>query len=254
VGADAHSADAQPCLYARLEVEPDADLDALRAAYRRMARRLHPDLHGNGGIDTQLAMAAVNEAWQVLSHPDRRALYDADRRTRAARTARAEPRTGAARPEPVLRPETPERARFVVTRKEAWLAGMAMRIRFLAGYAGRSAAQAMLLRHPGTARDDWEAIVPLICQQLTVDVAERIRDARAAGAAPLDLANAACLIGLRTYGAELLGGGTAFDERVRHAEMVDRMYETLAYELPRELVQQLGNAPRVLRSLTGRGR
>ena len=51
-------------------------------------------------------------------------------------------------------------------------------------------------------------------------------------------------------------GGTALglDDRRRHAEMVDRMYETLAYELPRELVQQLGNAPKALRRLGRAGR
>ena len=63
------------------------------------------------------------------------------------------------------------------------------------------------------------------------------------------------LIGLNGYGEDLVrGAGPAGEERLRHAEMVDRMYETLAYELPRELVQQLGNAPRVLRRLSRAGR
>ena len=105
------------------------------------------------------------------------------------------------------------------------------------------------------SRDTWESIVPDVCSRLVVDVAERIREARAAGAAPLDLANAAALIGLNIYGDELVRGvGPSGDDRLRHAEMVDRMYETLAYELPRELVQQLGSAPRVVRRINRRGR
>ncbi|MEZ5262250.1 MAG: J domain-containing protein [Acidimicrobiales bacterium] len=71
-------------LYERLGVDPDADLAALRAAYRRLARELHPDLHHGGGIETQLRMAMVNEAWAVLSDPERRAAYDAERRRAAA--------------------------------------------------------------------------------------------------------------------------------------------------------------------------
>jgi hypothetical protein len=79
----------------------------------------------------------------------------------------------------------------------------------------------------------------------------RVRDARAAGAAPLDLANAAALLGLRIYGEALLRGpsGLTAEDRQRHAEMVDRIYEILAYELPRELVHALGNAPKVSRRL-----
>jgi hypothetical protein len=241
--------------YARLGVAPDADHDAVRAAYRALARRLHPDVQLAGAADTRLAMALVNESWQVLSDPRRRAEYDLERRRQARRAEEAARVRAPSGPGPLLRPERPEPARFVVTRKDAWVAGMAARIRFLAGYAGRSAAQAMLLRHPGTARSTWEDIVPVICGHLVVDVGERIRQARAAGAAPLDLANAAALIGLNGYGEDLVrGAGPSGDERLRHAEMVDRMYETLAYELPRELVQQLGNAPRVARRLARSGR
>jgi hypothetical protein len=58
--------------YDRLGVAPDATADELRRAYRRRARALHPDAgHGDGS-----AMAELNEAWTVLSDPDRRADYD----------------------------------------------------------------------------------------------------------------------------------------------------------------------------------
>src|SRR6476659_8042296 len=60
--------------YQLLGVAPTASVDEIRAAYRRLARALHPDAHG--GIAAP-AMASVNEAWRVLSDPGRRANYDA---------------------------------------------------------------------------------------------------------------------------------------------------------------------------------
>ena len=60
--------------YQLLGVAPTASVDEIRAAYRRLARALHPDAHG--GVAAP-AMASVNEAWRVLSDPGRRANYDA---------------------------------------------------------------------------------------------------------------------------------------------------------------------------------
>jgi hypothetical protein len=59
-------------------VRPSASAEEIRRAYRRLARVHHPDAAGAGsGVD----MAAVNEAWRVLSDPGRRAVYDASLRT-----------------------------------------------------------------------------------------------------------------------------------------------------------------------------
>lgn len=55
-------------------MHPDASADELRTAYRRLARTHHPDARGGTGSPE---MAAINEAWQVLSDPARRAVYDA---------------------------------------------------------------------------------------------------------------------------------------------------------------------------------
>ena len=63
--------------YDRIGVSPDASHDQIRAAYRRLARRHHPDAD-DGDTDR---MAALNEAWHVLSDPGRRAMYDASLRT-----------------------------------------------------------------------------------------------------------------------------------------------------------------------------
>jgi curved DNA-binding protein CbpA len=65
---------AEPTHYERLGVAPSASSSEIRAAYRKLARRTHPDVKGPG-VDA--SMAAVNEAWRVLGDPERRAEYDA---------------------------------------------------------------------------------------------------------------------------------------------------------------------------------
>ena len=65
--------------YRRLGVSSNASPDEIRAAYRNAARRFHPDARaarGASGSDDE--MAAVNEAWRVLSDPVLRARYDAE--------------------------------------------------------------------------------------------------------------------------------------------------------------------------------
>ena len=62
-------------LYEVLGVAPDASAEALRAAHRERARRLHPDR----ATGDAAAMRALNEAWVVLSDPYRRAAYDRSR-------------------------------------------------------------------------------------------------------------------------------------------------------------------------------
>lgn len=59
-------------LYNVLGVDHKADAPTIREAYRRLARRHHPDAGGE-----QTRMIEINEAWHVLGTPDRRASYDA---------------------------------------------------------------------------------------------------------------------------------------------------------------------------------
>src|SRR5437763_11907546 len=62
-------------LYARLGVAPDASRSQINAAYRRLARALHPDsAQTPGGSPAQLQL--VREAHRVLSDPQQRERYD----------------------------------------------------------------------------------------------------------------------------------------------------------------------------------
>jgi curved DNA-binding protein CbpA len=64
-------------LYKVLQIDPSAEFDVIRAAYRVLAARHHPDVGGSAE-----RMAELNRAWSVLSDPERRADYDRERRLR----------------------------------------------------------------------------------------------------------------------------------------------------------------------------
>lgn len=60
--------------YQTLQVERDATQAEIAAAYRKLARRYHPDL--NPSPDAHRQMQIINEAYNVLRHPERRRRYD----------------------------------------------------------------------------------------------------------------------------------------------------------------------------------
>lgn len=60
--------------YQTLGVERGADADAVKKAYRRLARKYHPDVSKEP--DAAARMSEVNEAYAVLSDPEKRAAYD----------------------------------------------------------------------------------------------------------------------------------------------------------------------------------
>jgi len=60
--------------YAILQVDPRAEPEVIEAAYRRLSRKYHPDVNGRPGAGQR--MAELNEAFEVLSDPGRRAAYD----------------------------------------------------------------------------------------------------------------------------------------------------------------------------------
>jgi curved DNA-binding protein len=65
---------AQQDYYKTLGVERTADANAIKKAYRRLARQYHPDV--NPGKDAEQNFRDINEAYEVLSDPDKRAKYD----------------------------------------------------------------------------------------------------------------------------------------------------------------------------------
>jgi len=61
--------------YQVLGVARDATADAIKKAYRQLARKFHPDVSKEA--DAAARMSEVNEAYAVLSDAERRAAYDA---------------------------------------------------------------------------------------------------------------------------------------------------------------------------------
>jgi curved DNA-binding protein CbpA len=76
-----------PDPYKTLQVDPEADPDVIQAAYRRLARKYHPDV--SPGPEAAERMIAINRAWELLRDPARRAAFDASRSSAPAPSSRA---------------------------------------------------------------------------------------------------------------------------------------------------------------------
>ncbi|WP_019509170.1 molecular chaperone DnaJ [Pleurocapsa sp. PCC 7319] len=60
--------------YQILGVSRDVDKDELKRAYRRLARKYHPDVNKEAGAEEKFK--EINRAYEVLSEPETRARYD----------------------------------------------------------------------------------------------------------------------------------------------------------------------------------
>jgi curved DNA-binding protein len=60
--------------YQTLGVEPNAGEAEIKTAYRRLARKYHPDVSKEAGAEERFK--AVNEAYEALRDPQKRAAYD----------------------------------------------------------------------------------------------------------------------------------------------------------------------------------
>ena len=61
--------------YDVLKVSPKASGTEIKSAYRRLARKLHPD-RNNGSEETALKFAAIAEAYEILGNSKERVRYD----------------------------------------------------------------------------------------------------------------------------------------------------------------------------------
>jgi len=77
-------------LYQILNVDPTADLETIRVAYRNLAKRYHPDIYPSP--DAKARMQEINDAYRTLSNPSKRVWYDnARERERVRRRAYRRP-------------------------------------------------------------------------------------------------------------------------------------------------------------------
>lgn len=73
--------------YKILQVDPEAEDEVIQAAYRRLARKYHPDVMP--GVEAEARMAAINAAWARLGDPLARAAFDRQRSAGAASESRS---------------------------------------------------------------------------------------------------------------------------------------------------------------------
>lgn len=67
----------QPDAYKILQVDSEAEDEVIVAAYRRLARKYHPDVAP--GDEAAARMSAINAAFGLIGTPAKRAAYDRDR-------------------------------------------------------------------------------------------------------------------------------------------------------------------------------
>ena len=60
--------------YKILSVAPDADSKTIKTAYRKLARKYHPDVSEHREAEEKFKQ--VSEAYEVLKDPQKRAQYD----------------------------------------------------------------------------------------------------------------------------------------------------------------------------------
>jgi len=99
--------------YEVLGVSPDAPDEVIRAVYRALAAKYHPD-RNPGDRDAELKLKRLNDAFRVLGNPETRKQYDElTRAPEAADAPKSEPPSRDQRGAPQAPPPTPTPAPVV---------------------------------------------------------------------------------------------------------------------------------------------
>lgn len=61
--------------YKILNINPDASLNDIKRAYRKLAKIYHPDNYNGSGKEASEYMSAINKAYDVLTDAEKRFLY-----------------------------------------------------------------------------------------------------------------------------------------------------------------------------------
>ncbi len=83
--------------YRILQVQPDADADVVKAAYRVLARKAHPDASEPLDEGAERRMMDLNWAYALVRDPAKRQVWESDRRRAPPPTPAEDPTHGAAR-------------------------------------------------------------------------------------------------------------------------------------------------------------
>ncbi|MBN1304959.1 MAG: DnaJ domain-containing protein [Anaerolineales bacterium] len=80
--------ESQVDLYKTLQVDPSAEPEVIEAAYKRLARKYHPDV--NNSSDAISRMQDINKAYKILSDPSKRLQYDTSRKEKVTEDKKPE--------------------------------------------------------------------------------------------------------------------------------------------------------------------
>jgi len=147
--------------YEVLEIDSRASTEDVERAYRRLARKVHPDLNAGDAAKAETRMKLLNEIRETLTDPLMRAGYDERLRLESMERERAAPlrrEAGTAtRPEPATDAGVPADASVEIGARAAARAPWAAWLLVGLGTAGAASAFAL---YPRLARPRAEAIEP----------------------------------------------------------------------------------------------
>lgn len=107
-----------PDPYKVLQVDPEAEAEVIEAAYRRLARKYHPDVAP--GPEAQERMVRINQAWELLKDPTRRAAVDRARARAQAAAATIAASEGKARAASAILQPAPGRSKAGPEPARSW--------------------------------------------------------------------------------------------------------------------------------------